>query len=59
MKENRVMTNKNVLKLVKPFLTNKGGLSGNEIVLVKDGKIITEDHELAEIFEDLYLLLAI
>ena len=55
MTENGVMTNKDFWKLVKPFLTNKGGLSGNDILLVKDDKIITEDHELAETFNDHYI----
>ena len=53
--ENGVMTNKDFWKLVKPFLTNKGGLSGNDILLVKDDKIITEDRELAETFNDHYI----
>ena len=50
------MTNKNFWKLVKPFLANKGGLSGNsslqDILLVRDDKIITEDDELVETFND-------
>ena len=49
-----VMTNKDIWKLVKIFLTNKGGLSGKDILLVRDDKIITEDHELAETFNDHY-----
>ena len=50
-----VMTNEDFWKLVKPFLINKGGLSGNDILLVKDDKIITKDHELAETFNDHYI----
>ena len=49
------MTNKDFWKLVKPFLTNKGGLSGNDILLVKDDKTITKDDELAETFNDHYI----
>ena len=40
---------------MKPFLTNKGGLSRNDILLVKDDKIITEDRELAETFNVHYI----
>ena len=47
-------TSNNFLRhpVVKPFLKNKGGLSGNDILLVKDDKMITEDNELAETFND-------
>ena len=52
MTENGVMTDKDFWKLVKSFLTNREGLSGNNILLVKDDKIIADDHELAETFND-------
>ncbi len=53
--ENGLMTNKDFWNLVKPFLTNKGGLSGSDILLVKDNEIISNDRELAETFNDHYI----
>ena len=41
--------------LVKPFLSNKGGLAGNDISLVRNAKIVTEDRKLAQIFNDHYV----
>ena len=46
------VSNRDFWNLVKPFLSNKGGLAGNDISLVKNDKIVTEDRELAEIFND-------
>ncbi len=42
------MANKEFWNLVKPFLTNKGGLSESDYLLVKDDRIITNDNELVE-----------
>ena len=53
--EKGVVSNKDFWNLVKPFLSNKGGLSGNDITLVKEGKLITDDHALTEIFNDHYV----
>ena len=39
----------------KPFLSNKGGLAGSDISLVKNNRIVTEDRELVEIFNDHYI----
>ena len=36
----------------KPFLSNKGVLAGTDISLIKDEKIVTDDHDLCEIFND-------
>ena len=46
------MSNKAFWDLVKPFLSNKGVLTGTDISLVKDEKIVTDDHDLCEIFND-------
>ena len=48
--QNRVFRN-----LVKLFLSNKGGLAGSDISLVKNNRIVTEDRELVEIFNDHYI----
>ena len=37
------------------FLSNKGCLAGNDISLVKNNRIVTEDKELVEIFNDHYM----
>ncbi len=50
-----LMSNKAFWDLVKPFLSNKGGLTGNDISLVKDDRIVTDDHDLCEIFNDYYI----
>ena len=40
---------------VKPFLSNKRGLPGGYISLVKNNNIVTESKELVEIFNDRYI----
>ena len=37
---------------MKPFLSNKGNLTGNDISLVRSNRIVTEDKELVGIFND-------
>ena len=39
--ETGVNTNKEFWEIIKPFLTNKGFLSGNEITLIENDKVIT------------------
>ena len=50
-----LMSNKAFWDLVKPFLSNKGGLTGNEVSLVNGDRIVTDDHELCEHFNDHYI----
>ena len=52
---NGLMSIKAFWNLVKPFLSNKGLLAGTDISLVKDDKIVTDDHNLCEIFNDYYM----
>ena len=47
-----LMLNKDFRNLVRPFLSNKGGLSDSNITLVKGEKMITDDAELTEVFND-------
>ena len=49
------MSNKAFWDLVKPFLSNKGGMTGNEISLVNGVRIAADDHELCEVFNDYYI----
>ena len=48
-------SNKAFWDLVKPFLSNKGGMAGNEISLVNGDRIVTDDLELCEVFNDYYI----
>ena len=52
---NGLVSNHDFWNLVKPFLSNKGVLHGTDITLVKEDKIITDDRELAEVFNDHYI----
>ena len=42
-------------KMIKPYMKNKGALSSNDITLFENGRYITNDKELAEIFNDYYI----
>ena len=53
--ENGLVSNRAFWNLVKPFLSNKGGLASNDIALVKDNEIVTDDQKLTEIFNDHYI----
>ena len=55
MTKTGVETKKDLWKLIKPFLINKGFLENAEIVLAEKNKIVTEEKELARIFNDHYL----
>ena len=48
------MGNKKFYDIFKPYLTNKGALVTNDISIVKDGKVITESLEIAEMFNKYY-----
>ena len=49
------MSNKEFWDLVKPFLSNKGGLTSSDISLVRNDTIVTDDQELTEIFNHHYV----
>ena len=49
------LTNKDFYKLIKPYLTNKGSLVNNDIILVEKDKIISEASEVAETFNDYFV----
>ena len=50
-----LMSYKAFWDLVKPFLSNKGGMTGNEISLVNGDRIVTDDLELCEVFNYYYI----
>ena len=52
--ESGVSTNKEFWKIIKPFLTNKGFLPGNELTLIENDEVITEEKILAEKFNNHY-----
>ena len=52
--ESGINTNKEFWKIIKPFLTNKGFLSGNEITIIENDEVITEEKILAEKFNNHY-----
>ena len=53
--QNGVVNNKNFWNIIKPFLTNKGFIDGNEITIVDGDEIISEEKELVKIFNEHYI----
>ncbi len=51
----RAISNRAFLDLVKPFLSKKGCLAGNDISLIKNNEIVTDEKQLTEIFNDHYI----
>ena len=49
------MTNKKFWKTMKPFLTNKGCLENNDIILLDGEEMITKDRILAKRFNEHYI----
>ena len=49
------MTNKKYWKLMKPFLSEKGGNYGTKITLKENGKLISDEQTLSSIFNDQYV----
>ena len=52
---NGVMTNKDFWRVMKPALTNKGVISSDVIILEENGKLISDESELVEIFNNHYI----
>ena len=49
-----VVSNKHVWSMMKSFLTNKGHINGEEIILKSDNETVTESSVLAEMFNSHY-----
>ena len=52
---NGLVSKQDFWNLVKPFLSSKGGYHVTDITLNKEDKIITDDRELVEVFNDHYV----
>ena len=52
---NGIITNKNLWKAIKPFLTNKGCLEKSDTMLRDDQKMITDEKILVQLFNDHYI----
>ena len=50
-------TNKAFCKPITPYLTNKDSLVSNDIILVEEDKIISEAYEVAETFNDYFVII--
>ena len=52
-----IVTNRNVWKIIRHFLTNKRHLENAQTMLIQDKKIISNEHELVKVFNTIYTLL--
>ena len=50
-----IVENKTFWQTVKPFITNKSGITNNTIMLQQNNSIITDEKELTTIFNDHYI----
>ena len=50
-----IVTNRNFWKTIKPFLSIKSHLENVDIVFNRNNKIICDDHELVEVFNEYYI----
>ena len=55
IKSKGIVTNREFLKAMKPFLTNKGCLDDSDIMLRGDNKVITNDKRLVKLFNEHYI----
>ena len=53
--EGGVMDNKMFWQTIKPFITNKSGLSNNSITLIRNNSIVTDEKILTSIFNNHYI----
>ena len=52
---NGLLSNREFWNFFKPYFTNKGGLTNNDIMLFEKGKLVTEEEDIVEIFNDHYI----
>ena len=50
-----LVTNKSFWNFIKPFLTNKSCHTQNDIILIDNGKVIVEESDLVETFNNHYI----
>ena len=53
--EKRLTTNKSFWKFMKPFLTNKGFTGNNDITLIHQNKIISDEKQLTKLLNSYYI----
>ena len=53
--EKGLTTNKSFWKFMKPFLTNKGFTGNNDITLIHQNKIISDEKQLTKLFNSYYI----
>ena len=53
--ESGIISNKNFWETVKPFISNKSGISNGDIVIVENDNLITDENELTKMFNDYYI----
>ena len=51
-----IVTNKEFLKTIGPFLTNKACVENSDIMLINDDDIVTDDKTLAKTFNEHYII---
>ena len=56
--EKGIETNKSFWNFIKPFMTNKGMIANKDITLIDDKNVITDEHELSQIFNKHYIKIA-
>ena len=53
--EKGIETNKSFWNFIKPFMTNKGMIANKDITLIDGKNVITDEHELSQIFNKHYI----
>ena len=53
--EKGLTTNKSFWKFMKPFLTNKGFTGNNDITLIHQNKVISDEKQLTKLFNSYYI----
>ena len=53
--EKGLTTNKSFWKFMKPFLTNKGFTENNDVTLIHQNKIISDEKQLTKLFNSYYI----
>ena len=54
--EKGIETNMGFWKFIKPFLTNEGTISGNDVALNDDKNMIRDEYEIANTFNEHYYI---
>ena len=52
---NGMMSNKTIWNTVKPFITNKNGLTNNDITITHNNTAITDEKQLTELFNKYFV----